>query len=157
MSVLPKNFVPVSQTDPRWKTKKYANGVYTIGEKGCALTALTNVINSVSTSALTPPQVDEKLKAVGGYSGANLYWVKVPKAFPQLKFIYRDWNYSNPIVSYYVYLLHMPVIVAVRTPFTPLHFVTYIGDTKMIDSQDGKIKSTGFYPTRTGSVRYQRA
>lgn len=153
MSLIPQHFVPCSQTDPRWSSKTYADGKLTIGVAGCALVALTNLINIISGTTYTPVEVDEKLVKVGAYSGSLMYWVNVPKAFP-LKFVYRDFNYSNVLVASYVYLLRIPVIVAVKTKFSPLHFVLYVGDTLMIDSQDGAVKSTSFYNTRIGDVRY---
>lgn len=153
------------QRDSRWQGKKLGNSYSldgTIGNKGCALTAITNLNNMLFGTNLTPDEVNDLFtvnqcysKDAAGYSIVN--WTRVFLVFPHLKFVFRDWNYSNLLVFKWINISpRLPVIVAVRPKFTPNHFVVFIGGQKMVDSLDGVIKPTSTYPALTGSVRFTK-
>ena len=65
-----------SQRHWYWMDEPMADGTYTIGEAGCALTASAMVCSQIEPS-LTPMELNHRLKDVDGYSGANLVWEKV--------------------------------------------------------------------------------
>ncbi|MDQ3008822.1 MAG: hypothetical protein M3Q81_04475 [bacterium] len=151
-----------SQTDPRWSKEKLGFSTSSIGGYGCAITAVSNLHNALFNTNITPSQMNQELKRVKAFSngrqigkGNLIVWTRVALAFPRLKFMYRDWNYSNSRVWSWINLSpRVPVIVCAKTNFVPQHFFLFIGGGKMVDSLDGKIKSTGTYPTLTGSARY---
>lgn len=154
-----------SQQDPRWNGVKLgksrpANG--TIGNFGCAITAIANLHNLAFGSNITPLEVNNRLNQVGGfvfdsYGYSIILWSAVQKAFPRLKFVYRDPRYNNALVWSWINISpRMPVIVAVSTPRIPLHFVVFFGGGKMVDSLTGTVRSTGTYQTLIRSVRYTR-
>lgn len=148
-----------SQRDPRWASKKLGfSKTLTIGGYGCAITCLTMLLNSLGYSE-TPDTVNEKLKAGGGYSQLTLlYWSRVPAIWPKVKFTYRDFNYDNVKVAWYVYGKRIPVIVEVNG--APIggyrHYVLYVGDRYCLDPWDGKGKPTSSY-NAVGDVLYDRA
>lgn len=141
---------------------KYKDG--TIGNKGCTLTAICNWHNAVFKTNITPRELNDILSAKNLYSYdgsgyAVINWVKLPQALPYLKFVYRDWNYNNPIVWAWINMWpRVPVIVQVRISAKfPSHFVLAIGGGKIVDSLDGKIKAFGTYTNPIGSARLNRA
>lgn len=154
---------PLSQRDPRWKDKKLGFSTYSIGSKGCTITCLTALVNYVYGYDLGVDQFNEALKAVDGFGkDANgqkslVIWAKVPVAYPKLKFIYRDYNYNNIKVSWYVYIHKIPVCVEVNATSigAPKHWVLYLGSQKMMDPWTGTIESTSKYPA-TGDALYQK-
>lgn len=155
------------QIDPRWKnmrlgSSKPKNG--TIGVKGCTLTALTNLYNLLFNTNYTPLQVNDMFIKFGvytqdkyGYSIIN--WLNVQRALPKLKFVYRDPTYDNATVKKWIEVdPKVPVIVVVRVSASvPEHFVLFTGNKRMIDSLDGKEKSTSTYSPLLRSVRFTRA
>jgi hypothetical protein len=152
------NVKPLCQRDVRWANKKLGFSDLKIGTYGCTLTSLTMLINYISDKDLTPDVVNNELKKVNAFVGALVYWVKVPLAFPELKFVYRYYNYNNLIVSKYVYIDKIPVVVQVNAARigNAAHWVIFVGDRNMIDPWDGKVKSTSTYPL-TGFTIYTRS
>ena len=154
-----------SQTDSRWKNERLGKSTQkdgTIGNKGCVITALCNLYNRVFGEDINPSQLNKLLTNNGGYLLSGGYslvlWGNVYRSLPKLKFVFRDPNYSNSLVWSWINVTpRLPVIVCARTKFAPQHFFLFIGGGKMIDSLDGKEKSTSTYPTLTGSARYTRA
>ncbi len=154
-----------SQTDPRWSNEKLGNSTQkdgTIGNKGCAVTALCNFYNRVFGTDINPSQLNKLLTDNGGYllsSGYSIVlWGNVYKSLPKLRFVSRDWNYSNGLVWSWINVNpRLPVIVCAKTSFSPQHFFVFIGGGRMVDSEDGREKSTSTYPVLTGSVRYAKA
>jgi hypothetical protein len=89
---------PLFQNDPRWKdTKIGMQEQLTIEQVGCLLTCLTMTVNYYGGSE-TPASLNEKMKAVQGFSGAWIKSAMVPAAFPELGF-QRQMHEDSPPVS----------------------------------------------------------
>lgn len=148
----------LSQRDPRWAGKKLGFSDLTIGSYGCTLTSLTMLLNRLFGYNLTPDVVNDKLKLAKAFSGALIWWARVPLAYPQLKWIRRDYNYSNILVAWYIYVLRLPVLVEVNgASIGPnRHWVLYIGNRQCVDPWTGKVVSTSTYPA-IGDALFQRA
>lgn len=147
--------IPIKQSDPRWADELLGFSSLTIGSSGCAITALTMLYNYVTGNKLNPSDVNKKLKAVKGFSGALIIWSKINKAFPELKWIYRDYNYKNFTVWKYVNIKRIPVMVEViptKNVSTLRHWVLFLGDQKMADPFTGTIRSTSTYPLSGDSL-----
>lgn len=156
-----------SQNDSRWRRQKLgkskpANG--TIGAKGCVVTAIANLHNALFDTNIDPSWLNKEFTAKGVYTYDNygyalVIWANVARVLPKLKFVYRDYNYNNPIVWAWINVWpRLPVIVQFRISAAfPSHFVIAIGGGKIVDSIDGKIKKFGSYSTPIGSARYNRA
>jgi len=69
---------PLWQRDDRWKNKLLGYSQLTIGGYGCLITTIAMRLGT------TPDAVNDRLKAVGGYTGANVYWQMVMVAFSEL-------------------------------------------------------------------------
>jgi hypothetical protein len=136
------NIRPFSQRDLRWFWKKVGFGSGWFGSIGCTTTALTALL-FVAGYDLRPDEVNERLKAVGGFTGSLIYWSKIEKAFPKVKWVYRYYKYDNQAVKEYVNK-GVPVLVEVMTKGGK-HWVLFLGDMKMFDPWDGKIKATSTY------------
>lgn len=152
------------QSDKRWASEIVGFGTrgQNFGNVGCTVCALTYLLNSKFGYDLTPDQVNDRLKYVKAFVGASLYWGRVQLAFPQLKFAFRDYNYSNPLVWAWINVNpRLPVFVEVlkSDSSTGKHWVLYLGGQKMYDSIRGEIISTSTpgYKVATGSARYSRA
>lgn len=162
------NYQVLSQRDPQWANKKLGFSNYTIGSHGCTLTALTVMLNRLFSLNLTPDEVNIELKKTGNYdaknnpdgafSGALVVWANVAKVYKQLKWVRRDWNYSNPLVAWYVYIKKLPVLVEVNAAKigAPRHWVLYIGNRLCVDPWVGKVVSTATYPA-TGDAIYTKS
>ncbi len=89
--------IPIwKQSDPRWKDVKIGKSNITLGEQGCAITALSMFLVGLGYND-NPLRVMEKLEAVGSLTDDGcLWWVNVHKAYPKAKFIYR-WATTNVI------------------------------------------------------------
>jgi len=148
----------LSQRDPRWANKTLGFSSLTIGSYGCTLTCLTMLLNRMLGYNLTPDKVNDDLKKAKAFSGALLWWARVPMAYPQLKWVRRDYNYLNILVAWYVYVKGLPVMVEVNAASigASKHWVLYIGERKCVDPWQGKIVSTFTYPA-TGDAIYARA
>jgi len=147
-----------SQRDPRWKYIKLGTSNLTIGGYGCAITCLAMLLNSFGYDE-TPETVNQKLIAYKGYVSGNLLnWTVVPRIWPKVKFIYRDYNYQNVKVAFYVYAKNIPVIVGVngRPIGAYRHYVLYVGDRFCLDPWDGRVKPTKSY-TAVNDVLYDRS
>ena len=155
---------PLSQRDPRWKDKKLGFSTYPIGQKGCTITALTCLVNYIYGSNIGVDEFNDAIKKVDGFAPdlnkqkSLIIWSKVPAVYPRLKWIWRDYNYNNVKVSWYVYIHKIPVVVKVHawSIGAPEHWVLYIGSQKMVDPWTGTIVSTSKYPA-TGDALYQRS
>lgn len=148
---------PLSQRDPRWASKKLGDSKLTIGNYGCLLTSLTMLLNYMGY-AETPETVNNTLKRIGGFSGALIIWSKVAQAYPKLKFVYRDYNYNNAKVAWFVYAKALPVLVEVNGARigAAKHWVLFKGGQKANDPWTGKEIPTNYYPL-TGDGLYDRA
>lgn len=151
---------PLSQRDPSLAGIKLGTSNVTIWDYGCALTDMTMLINFLSGKNYSVAGINNMLIDGKGYAEGNLmWWTKIPDIFPYLKFMWRGWNYENTSVADYVYNRKIPVIVQVDA--APIgsprsdHYVLYIGDGKLADPWDGKIKATSFYPNPKGYILYE--
>jgi len=132
-----------SQRDIRWSWQKFGFGNGRFYSYGCTVTALTSLL-FVAGYDLTPPQVAEKLRGVKAFIGDLLYWGRVEKAFPKVRFQWRFYRYDNAEVKDLV-KKGIPVLVEVLFKGSR-HWVLFIGDQKMIDPWTGKVESTSKYP-----------
>jgi len=131
-----------SQRDIRWSWKKVGFGKGRFGTIGCTVTALTGLL-FVTGYNLTPDKVAEKLIAVNGFIGDLLYWSKVEKAFPRVKFLYRYYKYNNEEVKKLI-SSGTPVLVEVLL-YGSRHWVLFLGDKMMSDPWTGKVLPTSKY------------
>lgn len=129
----------------------------TIGNLGCTITAIAQLLTTNGYN-ITPPQVNDRLKAVGGYSNGNLViWSKLSQAYPQIKSATRHWSYNNDTAVKAI-KDNKGVLVEVDGSRigAPKHWVLYIGNGQMTDSWFGTMKSTNYYrPTGMAVLEVQ--
>lgn len=163
------------QSDPRWGNKivGFGSGKYqSFAYVGCVVCALTYLYNHVTGRNITPDEFNSNLKKLGQYHatknpkgafiGALIVWSNIKWIYPELQFVYRDYNYNNARVWSWINITpRMPVIVEVykSDSITRRHWVLYLGGQKMYDSILGKILSTSTrgYTPGTGSARFKKA
>lgn len=132
-----------NQRDPRWANIPVGSGEQTIGQIGCAISVIGNVLNK------TPVEVNDALKAVSGFAQQNLViWDKIAEAFLGTK-VTRVWTYNNDDV-----LKNIPNVI-VEVPAIPIggrgsHWVQYIGNEQLEDPWTGTIRPTSDFPNPTG-------
>ncbi len=135
-----------NQRDPRWINTKLGFSESTIGMYGCTVSAIGDVLG------LTPDVVNEKMKAVNGFSNGNLViWAKIEEAFPGVK-INRVWTYTdadNQIVKD-----NVPNVI-VEVPATAIggsgkHWINFIGNQKCKDPWTGTVRPTSDFPGASG-------
>lgn len=132
-----------NQRDPQWANIPVGTGIQTIGQIGCILTALSDIINT------TPDVVNERLNAVNGFANGNLViWAKIPEAFPGIQ-VNRVWSYDNDYV-----LAHVPNVIVESSAY-PIggrgsHWTNYIGNHELKDPWTGTIRPTSDFPNPTG-------
>lgn len=126
----------------------------TIADYGCVLTCLTVLAGRIDVNV-----VNELFKQNGVFVQQNLvYWLKVPAALSNLKFVWRGWTYDNDAVKAHI-AKGFPVVVEVDA--APIgaprssHFVLYLGDQKLMDPWTGKIRPTSDFPDVKGYVLYE--
>src|SRR3990167_9783241 len=96
------------QRDPRWVNAKLGFSDTTIGDFGCTISVIGNVIG------IDPTVVNDRLKAVNGFASGNLViWAKIQGAFPGIK-VERVWGYDNAEV-----LASVPNVI-VEVPAKPI-------------------------------------
>ena len=153
------NYQVMSQRDPKWISKTLGFSRLTIGKYGCTLTSLTMLLNRTFGWQLTPVDVNQRLKDFGAFQGALVLWARIPLAYPQLKWVWRDYNYNNVKVAWYVYVRKLPVLVEVNGAKigAPKHWVLYTGGRQMVDPWpiSGAIRPTTYYPA-TGSAIFDK-
>jgi hypothetical protein len=140
--------VPVfGQRDERWSGKYVGFSTKTFRNVGCTVVSLASFVSHVYNESFKPDDVNERLKDVKAFSGALLYWSRIPLAFPKLKFVKRAYNYKNIEVAWSVYIKKVPVMVEVNA--APIgaarHWVLYLGFQKQMDPWYGVINSTSKY------------
>jgi hypothetical protein len=140
---------PLSQRDERWKLKRLGFGSGTIGSYGCLLTCYTIILNYFTNKNFTPDQVNEAMKAIGGYTGEtkNLWmWYKPDEIYPTKFTVNSPSAYDDSAVKNWI-SKGIPVIIKVNgAPIGgDMHFVVAIGDGKIIDVWDGQIKPFSSY------------
>ena len=81
---------PLWQRDNRWKSLLLGFSSLTIGDWGCLAT------NLAMQAGVGVDVFNNRLKAVGGFSGANIYWKMVSVAYPQLEYFKAIDCFYNP-------------------------------------------------------------
>lgn len=116
-----------AQTDPRWSNRLLGTSSVTIGNYGCAITALGNMANK------TPLEVNEILKRGGGFlQGSLVIW---GTACNLLGLKWSGTTTTQP---------KLPCIAQVRGSGFPMHFVIILGGGQIIDSYDGRTKKNPY-------------
>lgn len=147
---------PYKQTDIRWANKKLGFSNVTIGNYGCTISCIGYLHGLITGEDLTPDRVNEKLKSVGAFSGSLVLWSSVPKAFPELVWKYRDYNYNNALVWSWINLTpRVPVLVECVLG-SGRHWRLFIGGGKCYNPLTGAIESTARYGALTGSARFSK-
>ena len=119
---------PLCQKDPRWKDIKLGNSNLTIGSDGCLVTCFAMVLG------VTPAEFNARMKAVGGFTGARIYWQMVKKAYPNSEYLkYLECYYTPAPLHEIDALLEQEVAVMAhvdynpKTTFIDQHWVLIIG------------------------------
>lgn len=152
------------QGDPRWASKiiGFGNKTHTFKNVGCTVCDITYLYNFVTGKDMRPDWVNDRLKEAKAFVGPAVYWSRVSIALPELRFVYRDHNYSNARVWAWINVWpRLPTLVEVYKSDSPTkrHWVTYIGGGRAYDPIKGQIISTmtaGYIPA-TGSARFSRS
>lgn len=131
-----------SQRDVRWKDIPINGTKYTIGTDGCLLTCLGMVAD------VPPNEVVKKI----GFTGAQVNWTNLDKI--GLELVEKTNDYDNAKVLKYI-AAYGQCIVRVDWDGSPkssgdTHFVTYIGNQKLLDPWTGTERATSTYPLTTG-------
>jgi hypothetical protein len=107
---------PLSQMDPRWKEVKLGfDNQLTIGKYGCLLTSMPMVANGFGSNE-TPESMNNRMKAVNGFSGPLIIPALMPRVAPGLKFVKRIPCNNPPAPMYEIdasLAAGMPVIIKV--------------------------------------------
>ena len=86
-----------SQRDPKWANNKLGTSNHTIGQSGCVITSICNLLLKHGYE-ITPDEANERIKNAGGYANGNLIiWSKLKDALPVEA--YRYYGYDNNKVS----------------------------------------------------------
>jgi len=94
-----KNVTPYSQNNPRWARQRYAAKL-TFAQAGCYVCCVA-MLNTLTGSKDTPPQVAAKMREAGCFNGEMLSKPQnIPLAYPMLEWpvgAYR--NRSNSVIT----------------------------------------------------------
>ncbi|GAB4483922.1 MAG: hypothetical protein OHK0031_07680 [Anaerolineales bacterium] len=107
-----------SQTDPAWKSKTLGfDKTSNIGSFGCLLTSVTMLASGYGVNE-TPDSLNEKLKAVAGFSAGTAFLVPgaLPAVLPGIRYITytRCWGVPAPLAEIDGWLARgKPVIIEV--------------------------------------------
>jgi hypothetical protein len=126
----------LNQRDSRWGSLNLGFSPTYIKDYGCTITAIAMIIGT------TPDVVNERLKAVNGFSYGNLViWAKIEEAFPGIK-ARRVWWYDNDDVKASVpnVLVEVPSD-AIGAP-RGKHWVVFIGNHLCNDPWTGLERPT---------------
>lgn len=131
-----RSVVPLGQRNQPWAgdTLGFSTHGQTISTYGCTITGIAMFLNFITPQAgYTPRTVNESMKAHGGFTwdakhtDRNLVlWTALPSIFPQLKFNGKIDCPDSPApldVVDGILASGLPVIVWVRYPGVPQHFV----------------------------------
>lgn len=94
-----------SQRDQRWASRSLGfnapGSEYTIGNYGCLITSLCNYINATTGRAITPDQINERLKEIKAFTfGTGLYhWDQLHKLFDGALLHYISPRFENPLTN----------------------------------------------------------
>ncbi len=145
------------QDDPQWAHELLGFGnVTTIAQGGCTISCIGYLHNLLTGDNLNPYQVNMRLKLAFAFQGSLLLWSRIQMAFPELRFVTRDYNYNNLKVWSWINISpRLPVLVENRMP-TGSHWRVFIGNQKCYNPLTGTIEKTSIYPILTGSARFTR-
>lgn len=122
------DIAPLSQRDPRWASDKLGNSNLTIGSHGCLVTCLAMAVG------VTPAEFNRRLREVGGFTGALVYWKMVEVAYPQLDYYkFIDCRYVPAPLNEIDAMLALGIPVEVEVDFNPdtafvdQHWILIIG------------------------------
>jgi len=134
-----------SQRDPQWKNEILGTKG-TIGSVGCTVSCIGNLAN------LTPSEVNQRLKSVGGFANGNLViWSKINEAIPWLQFVWRGYEYNNYKVSKAIEENGGCLVeVSGARIGGSRHWLLFIGNRKAYDPWTGEEISTSLYTPITG-------
>ena len=139
----------LNQRDSRWASELLGfSKTSTIGNFGCTITALAMF------AGITPSQVNQRLKSVGGFQDDLILWAKIKEAMPWMEFEWRGYFYENDRVAEAIKkwgacLVEVDFDGKISTP-SDRHWVLYTGNQRMIDPWTGVEKSTSYYPLTKG-------
>jgi len=140
----------LSQRDSRWGDITIGKSTSKISDYGCTICCLASLANT------TPDVVNAFLTAVDGFSVDRIIWAKLNETklgltFPEggRHYSYNDADVFQAIQNFGGCLVEVDFDGIISTP-NDRHWVLYIGDQKLIDPWDGKIKSTSSYPLVKG-------
>ena len=140
----------LSQRDSRWGEITIGHSTSKIKDYGCTLVCISILAGT------TPDVVNAFLTAVGGFSVDRIIWSKINETklglhFPDMgrQYVYNDVAVREAIEKNGGCLVEVDYDGVVATP-SDRHWVLYIGDHKLIDPWDGKIKPTSSYPIVKG-------
>lgn len=141
---------PLSQRDSHWGDITIGHSTSKISAYGCTLTCLSILANT------TPDVINAFLTAVDGFQVDRILWPKLNETklglhFPDMgrQYVYNDVAVRDAIKAYSGCLVEVDFDGIISTP-NDRHWVLYIGDQKLIDPWDGKIKPTSSYPLVKG-------
>lgn len=131
-----------NQRDSRWANIPVGFGEQTIGQVGCTISAIGNILGFTSV------EVNNRLKTVKGFQYNLVIWSKIPEAFPGVQ-VRRVNGYNNSDV-----LANIPNVI-VEVPASSIggkgsHWVRFIGNKLCEDPWTGKIRPTSDFPNPTG-------
>jgi len=109
-------FTQYSQMDPNWKNEKLGfDNESTIGSYGCLLTCMAMVASAYGRE-INPHELNNKMKAAGGFQGPLVIPAQLPKVVPEVAFkdFERCHDHPAPLGQIDAYLAAgKPVIVEV--------------------------------------------
>jgi hypothetical protein len=137
------------QNDPRWGDDPLGPTDGTLGAEGCAVSSTAMVLASYGVDT-DPQRLNAFLKEHEGYTPEGwIYWEKAADLAPdRVRHVYED-KASYQLIDWN--LLHSnPVIVKLRLPGGPTHFVVVAGKDGFdyLTRDPGRGAAKGLYPLR---------
>ena len=83
----PRDVAYYLQNDPLWAGETIGASSQSLGGAGCLISCAAEAITELGV-AVTPSELNRRLTAVAGYSGADLIWYKLHEAFPEITYQY---------------------------------------------------------------------
>lgn len=148
---------PFSQMDPQWKATLLGfDRSSTIGGYGCLLTSMTMCATHYGASDLTPPALNDKMKAVGGFQVGTAYLVPgaIASIVPGMMLDYRNCGGAPaPLSEIDNHLaMNLPVIFEVDyspAPGLQTHYIVAYGKN---NDNDYLIYDPYPFPTSSGQI-----
>lgn len=136
----------LNQRSNQWGNLKLGSSDTYIKDYGCTITCIAMILGT------TPDVVNQRLKAVQGFSGNLVIWAKIADAFPGIT-VRRVWHYATVTDNDDVKANVGHVLVEV--PAYPIggngrHWVVYIGNQRLNDPWTGLERPTSDFPNPSG-------